>query len=140
MIQGFKCEFCNAFFDTEDKASRHEQSCDYNPKNKITDVTLFRLGMIYEELNDIISCALYEVEKERLDFLANEVNRASDSNCCYVIKRHQGRILSAINNAQTVNKKIEMRNSSKYKDVIKENPEIFKAMVDTLNRKAWNER
>lgn len=49
-------------------------------------------------------------------------------------------MLSAISEAMNVTRKHIGRNSCTYKDVEKENPELLKAVIDTLNRKAWNEQ
>ena len=95
--------------------------------------------MIYENLTEIIACAVYEIAKDELCFLYSETERASSTNCPYTISKHQSKMLSVFREAKKVINKHDGRNSSTYKDVIKENPEIFQAVVDTLKRKAWNE-
>lgn len=139
MKQVYKCDFCDEVFLNSVEAEIHEGNCGYNPKNKINDKLLFRLSMIYHSFDEIIACALYEVAKDHLGFLHAETERASSTNCVYTINKYKGRMLLALNAAETVDKKQIGRNSSTYKDVIKENPELFNALVDTLKRKAWNE-
>ena len=139
MKQVYKCDFCDNIFETKADAEIHEERCGRNPNNKINDKVVFRLSMIYESLQRIIACALYEVAEENLDFLYAETERADQNNCPYTIKQNQGRMLDALRVAKLVTNKHDGRNSSTYKDVVKENPELFQAMVDTLTRKAWNE-
>lgn len=139
MRQVYKCDFCEEFFSNEIQVKEHEEHCGRNPKNKINSKVLFRLSMIYETLPKIIACALHEVASPELDYLLAEVERASDTNCIYTIKQHQNRMLTNLSIAKSVEKKHCGRNSSTYKDVLKEYPEIFHAIVKTLQRKAWNE-
>jgi len=137
--QGYKCDFCENFFANEIDAERHENACGHNPKNKVNNELIFRLSMIYESLPEVVACALYEVAKDELDLLYAETERADENNCPYMIKQNQNRILWAIRSAQRATEKHKGRNSNTYKDVVKENPELFQAIVDTLRRKAWNE-
>ena len=139
MKQVYKCDFCDQVFTHSVEAKMHEEICGYNPKNKINDKLLFRLSMIYDSLDNIIACAMHEVAKDHLDFLYTETDRASSTNCVYTIYQHKRRMLNALRDAEIVDKKHKGRNSSTYKDVIRENPELFNAIVSTLKRKAWNE-
>lgn len=139
MKQVYKCDFCEEIFTGEDAAIAHEEKCGHNPKNRIENKLVFRLSMIFESLPRIIACALNEVAADELDYLYQEAARATSTNCPYMIKEQQGKILNAISVARNVSRKHEGRNSSTYKDVTKENPELFGAVVDTLNRAAWNE-
>lgn len=139
MKQVYKCDFCDEVFESEAEAKAHEEKCGYNPDNVINDKLLFRLSMIYEDMQKIIACALYEVAKGELDYLYSELFRADDMNCPYTIKRNQSYMLWSVSTAKEVTNKHEGRNSSTYKDVIEQNPELFQAVVDTLERKAWNE-
>ena len=139
MKQVYKCDFCNEFFPNETEAKTHEEHCGHNPKNKVNNNLIFRLSMIYESLPRIIACALYEVASTELDYLYSETSRADDTNCFYAIKQNQVRILRALTDAGKVKKKQTGRNSTTYKDVMNENPEILTAIVKTLQRKAWNE-
>lgn len=139
MKQVYKCDFCNKTFETKADAEMHEERCGHNPNNKINNKLVFRLSMIYETLPRIIACALYEVANDELDFLYAETERADETNCPYTIKKNKNSMLYVLSSAETVKNKHTGRNSSTYKDVIKEYPELFQAMVDTLRRKAWNE-
>lgn len=139
MKRGYKCDFCKEFFSNETQAKEHEEHCDRNPKNKINSKVLFRLAMVYGTLPKIIACAVYEVAESELDYLLAESERASNTNCFYLIKQHQHRLLNDLVVARSVKNKHEGRNSSTYKDVLREYPEIFDAIVKTLQRKAWNE-
>lgn len=134
------CDFCGQVFNSEGEAAQHEEICGYNPKNKIKDATLFRLAMIYESLPSIIACALYDVAESKLRWLYEEANRASTTNCFYVIFDHKQKMLRAIQKAEDVMRKHKGRNSCTYNDVAREYPELLKALTDTLNRAAWNER
>ena len=49
-------------------------------------------------------------------------------------------MLCVLREAKIIKNKHEGRNSSTYNNVNKEYPEIYKAVVETLKRKAWNER
>lgn len=140
MKQVYKCDFCDKVFPSETEAEAHEKQCGYNPKNKINDKLVFRLSMIYETLSKIIACSLHEVAKDELDWLYSEAERATETNCPFTIKQHKNQMLYVLKVAKDVKRKYEGRNSSAYRDVIKEYPEIFNAVVDTLKRKAWNER
>ena len=140
MKQVYKCDFCNEVFSSETEAEAHEKQCGYNPTNKLNDKLTFRLSMIYETLSKIIACALCEVAEDELDFLYSETNRASETNCPFTIYQHKGKMLWVLSEAKTVKRKHNGRNSSTYKDILKEYPEIFNAVVNTLKRKAWNER
>ena len=139
MKQVYKCDFCEECFTNETKAIAHEDKCGYNPKNKIKDRTVFRLAMILESLPKIIACALYEVAEDELDHLYQETKRANRKNCHFMIYDHKDKMLRVIVDAMDVTRKHNGRNSCTYKDVAKENPELLKAMIDTLSRKAWNE-
>ena len=139
MTQVYKCDFCKETFPHETVARTHEEHCGRNPKNKINNSLIFRLSMIYESLPRIIACAVYEVANAELDYLYSETARANDTNCCYTIKQNQAKLMCAFADAKRVADKHEGRNSSTYKDVVKENPEIWQAIVETLQRKAWNE-
>lgn len=139
MRQVYKCDFCEDLFENETQAKEHEEHCGRNPKNKIESVVLFRLAMIYESFSRITACALHEVAASELEYLWKETHRASDTNCFYAIKRHQHRMLNNLDDAVRVKNKHQGRNSSTYKDVLKEYPEIYEAIVKTLQRKAWNE-
>lgn len=139
MKQVYKCDYCDQVFSSKAEAIDHEGKCGRNPKNRIDNKLVFRLSMIFESFPKIIACALSEVAADELDYLYQETERASDTNCPFMIKTHQGKMLSAISTAKKVRRKHEGRNSSTYKDVTKENPELFKAVVDTLKRAAWNE-
>lgn len=139
MVQVYKCDFCDNFFQNETEAKTHEERCGHNPKNRINNSLIFRLSMIYESLPQIIACALHEVASTELEYLYSETERADDANCFYAIKQNKGRILYALSSAEKVKTQHAGRNSNTYKDVIRENPEIFTAMVKTLQRKAWNE-
>ena len=139
MKRVYKCDFCDEVFSSEAEAETHENQCGYNPKNKINDKFVFRLSMIYEALSNIIACALCEVAQDELNWLYSETDRATETNCPFMINRHKQKMLWVLKDAQTVKRKHDGRNSSTYNDVIKEYPEIFNAVVDTLKRKAWNE-
>lgn len=140
MKQVYKCDFCEETFSNEIEAKIHEEHCGYNPKNKIYNSLIFRLSMIYGTLPSIIACALYEVANGELDYLYSEAERAGTANCFYAIYESKGKLLLAINKAKSVADEHKGRNSSTYKDIMKEYPEIFEAIVKTLRRKAWNER
>ena len=140
MKQVYQCDYCDECFSSEAEAMSHEYKCGRNPKNKITDRTVFRLSMIFESLSTIIACALYEVAADELDYLYLEVERANSRNCPYMIKEQQAKMLRVISAAMDVTRKHKGRNSCTYKDVARENPELLKAVIDTLNRKAWNEQ
>lgn len=139
MKQCYKCDFCLYASCDEEAVRIHEESCGYNPKNKVKDPTLFRLSMIYNSLQDIIACALYNVAKERLCFLYDENERANSANCFFAIAQSKEKMRGAIYRAKTVTNKHTGRNSSTYKDIEKEYPELLQAMTATLRRKAWNE-
>lgn len=139
MRQVYKCDYCDECFARETEAIDHEDRCGRNPKNKISNKTVFRLSMIFDSLPTIIACALYQVAADELEYLYQEAKRASDNNCPFTIKEQQGKMLFAISRAKDVMRKHSGRNSCTYKDVEKENPELLKAMIDTLSRKAWNE-
>ena len=139
MKRVYKCDYCEKIFNNQSEAKKHESCCGYNPKNKINDKLIFRLSMIYEDLTNIIACAVYEIAKDELDFLYLETERAGSTNCPYMINKHKLKMLTVFREAGKVANKHDGRDSSTYKDVIKENPEIFQAVVDTLKRKAWNE-
>lgn len=140
MRQVYKCDYCDECFARETEARNHEDKCGHNPKNKISNRTVFRLSMIFHSLPTIIACALYEVAANELEHLYQETKRADSNNCAFVIKEQQLKMLMAISEAQNVMRKHSGRNSCAYKDVEKEYPELLNAMIDTLNRKAWNER
>lgn len=59
--QAYVCEHCREFFASMEAAEMHEKICAKNPANKVNDKVLFRLSMIYEELDDIVACAISEV-------------------------------------------------------------------------------
>lgn len=139
MKRVYKCDFCDACFTNETKAVAHEDKCGRNPKNKIKDRTVFRLAMIFKSLPAIIACALHEVAADELDYLQQETERANSYNCPFMIKDQKDKILWVIEDARDVMRKHNGRNSCTYKDVSRENPELLKAMIDTLSRKAWNE-
>ena len=140
MKRVYKCDYCDECFFNETEAIAHEDKCGRNPKNKIKDRTIFRLSMIFHELPTIIACALHEVAADELDYLYHETERASSCNCPFMIKEQKNKMLFAISEAMNVTRKHSGRNSCTYKDVAKENPELLKAVIDTLNRKAWNEQ
>lgn len=139
MKQVYKCDFCDEVFSNETEAKTHEEHCGRNPKNKINNSLIFRLSMIYETLPRIIACALHEVASADLPYLYSEVARADDSNCCYTVKMHQMKMLRSLLDAKKVKDKQAGRNSNTFKDVMREYPEIFAAIVKTLERRAWNE-
>lgn len=120
MKQVYKCDFCNEVFLSETEAEAHEKQCGYNPDNKIKDKLVFRLSMIYETLSKIIACSLCEVAEDELDFLYSETNRASETNCPSTIYQHKGKMLWVLSEAKTVKRKHNGRNSSTYKDILKE--------------------
>ena len=136
----YKCDFCKEVFDSKLLAEEHEEKCGYNPKNKIDNKIVFRLSMIHESLANIIACALYEVAKDELVSCYLEAERATTTNCPYTILGHKQIMLNELRSAEDVKRKHKGRNSNTYKDVEKEYPELLKAMIDTLERKAWNER
>lgn len=140
MKRVYKCDFCNEVFSNETEARMHEERCGYNPQNRVNNSVLFRLSMIYESFPKIVACALHEVAGTELDYLYSEAKRASDTNCFFALKQNQGRILSVLAYAGKVKEKYIGSNSNTYKDVMEEYPEIFTAIVKTLQRKAWNER
>ncbi|MBQ7346048.1 MAG: hypothetical protein IJW45_08325 [Oscillospiraceae bacterium] len=140
MKKVYKCDYCEECFANEAEAMDHEDRCGRNPKNQIKDKLVFRLSMLFHSLPTIIACALHEVAADELDYLYRETNRADSHNCCFTIKEQQGKMLYAISRAMDVTRKHNGRKSSTYNDVARENPELLKAMVDTLSRKAWNER
>lgn len=117
----------------------HEDKCGRNPKNEIKDRTVFRLDMIFDSLPEIIACALHDVAEDELDYLYQETERANSYNCPFMIKEQKGKMLRVIVDARDVTRKHSGRNSCTHKDVARENPELLKAMIDTLTRKAWNE-
>ena len=139
MKQVYKCDFCDACFTNETEAIAHEDKCGRNPKNKIKDKTVFRLAVIFDSLPKIIACALHEVAADELDYLYQETERADSYNCHFMINKQKGKMLQVIVDAMDVMRKHSGRNSFTYKDVARENPELLKAMIDTLIRKAWNE-
>lgn len=140
MKQVYQCDYCDEVFSSEAESISHEDKCGRNPKNKITDRTVFRLSMIFDSLPTIIACALHEVAADELDYLYKEVERANSCNCPFMIKQEQSKMLWALQAAMDVKRKHKGRNSCTYKDVERENPELLKAVIDTLNRRAWNER
>lgn len=140
MKQVYKCDYCDKVFSSEAEAEGHEKQCGYNPKNNINDKLVFRLSMIYETLSKIIACSLCEVAEDELDWLYSETDRATETNCPFTINQHKGKMLWVLREAKDVKRKHDGRNSSTYKDVLKEYPELFWAVVDTLKREAWNER
>ena len=95
--------------------------------------------MIFHSLPAIIACALHEVAADELDYLYQETERADRYNCPFMINEQKGKMLLVIAAAGDVIKKHCGRNSCTHKDVARENPELLKAMIDTLTRKAWNE-
>ena len=135
-----KCDFCDACFTDETQAIAHEDKCGRNPKNKIKDRTVFRLAMIFHSLPAIIACALHEVAADELDYLYQETERADSYNCPFMINEQKSKMLRVIVDARDVMRKHRGRNSCTHKDVARENPELLKAVIDTLNRKAWNEQ
>ena len=140
MKQVYKCDFCDEVFPNKTEAEEHEKRCGYNPENKINDKLVFRLSMIFESMLQILACALNEIAEDELDWLYCEVDRATQTNCPFTISRHKNKMLCVLREAKIVKNKHEGRNSSTYNDVNKEYPEIYKAVVETLKRKAWNER
>lgn len=140
MKQVYKCDYCDEVFPSEAEAEKHEKQCGYNPKNKINDKLVFRLSMIYETIPKIIACSLCEVAEDELDWLYSEAERATETNCPFMINQHKGKMLWVLRAAKDVKEKHDGRNSSTYKDILKEYPELFEAVVATLKRKAWNER
>jgi hypothetical protein len=140
MKRVYKCDFCDACFTNETEAIAHEDKCGRNPKNKIKDRTVFRLAMIFHSLPAIIACALHEVAADELDYLYQETERADSYNCPFMINEQKSKMLRVIVDARDVMRKHSGRNSCTHKDVARENPELLKAMIDTLTRKAWNER
>lgn len=139
MKQVYKCDYCDTCFANETEAIEHEDKCGSNPKNKIKDRTVFRLAMIFNSLPKIIACALHEVAADELDYLHQETERANSYNCFFAIEEQKGKMLRVIVGARDVMRKHSGRNSCTYEDVARENPELLKAMIDTLTRKAWNE-
>ena len=140
MKRVYQCDYCDECFANETEAIAHEDKCGRNPQNRINNKVVYRLAMIYESLPNIISCALYEVAKDELDYLYAETKRADDTNCPFQINKHKSLMLYVLYHSRAVAEKHKGRNSSTYKDVEKENPELLKAMIDTLTRKAWNEQ
>jgi len=140
MKKVYKCDFCEDFFSSEEEAEKHEKQCGYNPQNAIKSKLVFRLSMIYETMPRIFASALCEAAESELDFLYSEAKRATETNCAFTIYQHKNKILRDLKEANTIKRKHEGRNSSTYKDVVREYPEIFNAIVETLKRKAWNER
>lgn len=140
MKRVYKCDYCDECFSNETEAIAHEDECGRNPKNKIKDRIVFRLAMIFHSLPTIIACALHEVAADELDYLYQETERAGSCNCSFMINEHKSKMLWAISRARDVTRKHRGRNSCTYKDVAKDNPELLKAVIDTLNRKAWNEQ
>lgn len=140
MKQVYQCDYCDEVFSSEAEAMSHEDKCGRNPKNKITDRTVFRLSMIFGSLPTIIACALHEVAADELDYLYQEVERANSCNCPFMIKQEQSKMLRVLQAAMDVTRKHKGRNSCTYRDVEREYPELLKAVIDTLNRRAWNER
>ena len=99
MKKAYKCDFCDEVFSSEAEAENHEKQCGYNPQNKINAKVVFRLAMIYETIQKIIACALYEVAESELDFLYSEADRATETNFPYVIHRHKNKMLWALSEA-----------------------------------------
>lgn len=140
MTRVYKCDYCDKCFSNETEAITHEDECGRNPKNKIKDRTVFRLAMLFYSFPTVIACALHEVAADELDYLYQETERADSCNCPFMIKEQKSKMLSAISAARDVKRKHCGRNACTYKDVAKESPELLKAVIDTLNRKAWNEQ
>lgn len=140
MKRVYRCDYCGECFAGETGARNHEDKCGRNPKNKVDDRIVFRLAMIFHSFPKIIACALNAVAADELEHLYRETERADSHNCAFMIKEQQGKMLRAISEATDVMRKHSGRNSCTYNDVARENPELLKAMIDTLNRKAWNER
>lgn len=139
MKQVYKCDYCGTCFANETEAIEHEDKCGRNPKNRIKDRTVFRLAMIFHSLPAIIACALHEVAADELDYLRQETERANSYNCPFMINEQKGKMLRVIVDARDVMRKHSGRFSCTHEDVARENPELLKAMIDTLTRKAWNE-
>ena len=139
MKQVYICDYCDECFFNESEAIAHEDKCGRSPKNKIKDRTVFRLAMIFDSLPAIIACALHEVAEDELDYLHQETARANSYNCPFMINEQKDKMLRVIVDARDVTRKHSGRNSCTHKDVARENPELLKAMIDTLTRKAWNE-
>lgn len=139
MKQVYKCDFCDEVFSNKTEAEEHEKRCGYNPKNKINDKLVFRLSMIVESLSKILACALNEIAEDELDWLYCETDRATRTNCPFMIYKHKNIMLRVLREAKLVKNKHEGRNSSTHNDVIKEYPELYNAVIETLKRKSWNE-
>lgn len=139
MKQVYKCDFCDATFDCEEEALRHEKICSCNPENEITDKTANRLAMVLYELSSIVATALTRLCEEKIPFLKQEFERADQNNCSFIVYQTQRRILPILTEAEGIKRKRDGLRTTDYEDILNRYPEIVGAIEQTLNRRAWNE-
>ena len=139
MRQGYICNYCKKFFESEMETIEHEKACSRNPENKVDDKTIHRTAMLLHDICDVISCCLSDLGDERIEFLLSEIQRADECNCfCYIYqsKYKIDAILSGALHCKSSRKPIK---TTKYEETKSCYPELFEAIKKTLDRPSSNE-
>lgn len=135
----WKCDYCEKTFSIEEIAKEHEESCGKNPKNKITNKTILRLSMIYEEMDCIIASALAKTEIHDYDVLLSEIMRANKYNCPFTVYQNRQRIVNCIQKSVSIQSKRMGLKKTRLQEIEAEYPELLAAATQTIERRAWNE-
>lgn len=135
----WKCDYCTATFLVKEEADEHEKKCGHNPANKVKDKMIFRLAMLYHELQDIIAASIIRTGVQDLDRLRQEIDRADEANCSFAVYERKRQIENCLLRAKSVQRKREGLKTTQFEDMEKHYPELCEAITKTLQRQAWNE-